>query len=94
MNDDESDSQLRNLNQSLVRRLLIVSQNMEESVRINGQKIEDLTRLLAEQKDSLRNMREQLNDASVQKLFYIFLGISIGLAGREILKDVLQLMSR
>lgn len=94
MNEENSDSQIKNLGQSLTRRLLIVSQNLEESVRMNGLKIEELTHTLSEQREILRSLREELNEVNMQKLFYILLGVSIGLAGRQILKDVLELLSR
>jgi len=92
MPDEDFDNEPRSLSQSLMRRTLIVTQSLEDSLKTVESQQDEINRILLDQRDLLRNLKEQLNNAATEKLFYILLGVSIGLAGRQILKDVINLL--
>lgn len=94
MNEDEEGPQIRNLSNSISRRMITITQSLEESVRLNAKKIDELLNYQSQQYEIIKELKLELRELETQRIFYIFLGICIGLAGRQILTDVISLIGK
>ena len=77
---------------NLVRRTNQVSESNEQLLRELNESIRRLMELSRDTKDSIEDLNKLRRSLETEKMFYIFLGICIGLAGRQILKDVIGLI--
>lgn len=94
MNEEEESPQVRNLSNSISRRMITITQSLEESVRLNAKKIDELLNYQQQQYEIIKELKLELRELETQRIFYIFLGICIGLAGRQILTDVVSLIGK
>ncbi|MDY7022243.1 MAG: hypothetical protein SWJ54_12940 [Cyanobacteriota bacterium] len=91
MSDEYKESE-ENIKLAVQRRTLSLSLKIEENVEAIRRAVIDLEGLTMQQKSKLEELRVAIKELKRERMTNILLGIAIGLAGRQILKDILELI--
>ncbi|MEL7038915.1 MAG: hypothetical protein AAFO04_25400 [Cyanobacteria bacterium J06592_8] len=89
---DEHREASESIRLAVQKRTLSLSLKIEENVESIRQAIVELEDLTQRQKTKLEELRIAVKELKRERMTNILLGIAIGLAGRQILKDILELI--